>query len=268
LVVIGVTDESPALVDAWVQKHKPQYPIAILKSGKFENAIGVDGFPYAAVIAPDGTQSFGGRVGMMSGPLGDALANAEKGSLFPKSVAKATKLMRANELDKSYGEILKLLAGGKVSEADMPAVEGFKAYLEDQAATAFTDAKKFQEDGLISMATLRLEAFAEAKPPFPATADCLALQSSLEAVPDFKKEVKGGKAYMEAKQEQDAGEYTDAVKGFKSVYKKYEGTRIADRARADAREIVDQRKTGFKSHCTPCRQARRACDKHYEEVKL
>jgi hypothetical protein len=263
-----VTDESPALVDAWVKKHKPSYPIVILKDGKFENALGVDGFPFAAVIAPDGTQSFGGRVGMMSGPLSDALSKAEKGSLFPKSLAKATKLMRENELDKSYGEILKLIEGGKVSETDMPAVEGFKVYLESQAAMALTDAKKFQEDGLLYMATLRLEAFAEAEPPFPATADCLALQASLEAVPDFKKEVKGGKAYMEAKQEQDAGEYTDAVKGFKSVYKKYAGTRIADRARADAQEIVDQRKTGYKSHCTGCRKARRACEKHYEEVKL
>jgi hypothetical protein len=263
-----VTDESPALVDAWVKKHKPEYPIAILKSGKFENAIGVDGFPYGAVIAPDGTQSFGGRVQMMAGPLSEALANAEEGSLFPKSIAKATKLMRENELDKSYGEILKLLAGGKVSEADMPAVEGFKAYLEDQATLALSDAKKFQEDGLLYMATQRLEAFAEAEPPFPATADCLALQTSLEAVPDFKKEVKGGKAYMEAKQEQDAGEYTDAVKGFKTVYKKYDGTRIADRARADAQEIVDQRKTGYKAHCMDCRKARRACEKHYEEVKL
>ena len=117
-----MTDESPALVDAWVKKHKPSYPIAILKNGKFERAIGTEFFPYGAVIAPDGKIAYSGSVGMISGPLNEALSKAEKGSLFPKSIAKATKLMRANELDKSYGEILKLLAGGKVSEADMPAV--------------------------------------------------------------------------------------------------------------------------------------------------
>jgi len=263
-----VTDEDPALVDAWVKKNKPSYPVAILKSGKFERAIGVEFFPYGAVIAPDGKIAYNGSVGMISGPLGDAMSNAEKGSIFPKSIDKATKLMRDGKLDKSYGEILDLLEKGKVSEADMPAVEGFKLYLEDQAATAFADAKKFQEDGLVFMATQRLEAFAEADPPFPATADCQALMVSLEALPDYKKEVKGGEAYLEAKQEAEAGEFTEAVKGYKAVYKKYAGTRIADRARADAQEIVDQRKTGYKSYCTDCRKGQRACEKHYEEVKL
>lgn len=263
-----MTDEDPALVDAWVKKNKPSYPVAILKSGKFERAIGVEYFPYGAVIAPDGKIAFNGSVGMISGPLGDALSKAEKGSIFPKSIGKATKLMRDGKLDKSYGEILSLIEAGKVSEADMPAVEGFKLYLEDQAATALADAKKFQEDGLVYMATQRLEPFAEAKPPFPATADCLALLTTLEEMPDFKKEVKGGEAYLEAKQEADAGEFTEAVKGYKSVCKKYAGTRIADRARADAQEIIDQRKTGYKAHCMDCRKSQRACEKHYEEIEL
>ena len=49
-----MTDESPDLVDKWVKQYKPSYPIVILKSGKFEDFLGVKFFPTAAVIAPDG----------------------------------------------------------------------------------------------------------------------------------------------------------------------------------------------------------------------
>ncbi|MCZ6596803.1 MAG: hypothetical protein O7B99_04120, partial [Planctomycetota bacterium] len=78
MVVIGVTDEDPALVDKFVQKFKPTYPIVILKSNDFEGFLGVEYFPYGAVIAPDGTLSFSGRAYDMGGAVGKAMSKAKK----------------------------------------------------------------------------------------------------------------------------------------------------------------------------------------------
>ena len=45
MVVIGVTDEEPHIVDRWFAKKQPTYPIVILKDKTFEQALGVKFFP-------------------------------------------------------------------------------------------------------------------------------------------------------------------------------------------------------------------------------
>lgn len=266
-MVIGVTDESPALVDAWVAKNKPSYPVVILKSGKFESFLGVQFFPTGAVIAPDGKLLYSGSAGMVSGPLGDAMSKAEKGSAFPKCLAKASKYMRENQLAESYAEVLELLEG-TLDDADRPFVERFKTYLKAQASDALSDGKALVEAGYVYEALNRVEDFAEAEPAFPATPDCRALVTSLRELPEFKDEMKGGEKLLEARQHEDAGEYEDAVKVYKAVYKKYDGTRIAANAREAARDLVDRGMPGYRASCQDCRQGRRACDKHHEDVKL
>ena len=266
LVVIGVTDEDPALVDAWVAKNKPDYPIAILGSGKFQGALGLKGFPHAAVIGPDGKLSYTGSAWEYSTVLEEALEGATKGPVSAKSLSKATKLMLSGELSKCYAEVLKVLESSKLEERERAQAEYFREFLEARGAEALADAQSLQTT-LVYRAVALVEPLAEADPPFPQTAPCKELLATLEALPDFKLEMKGGKAFAAAQEVHDEGEYTEAAKAYLKVADKYEGLRVGATALARARTLITKRLTGYVKTCPKCKQARRACDKHHEVVK-
>lgn len=261
-----MTDEDPAIVEAWLTKAKPKYPIAITR-GAFEKQIGVPHFPYSAVLGPDGMIAYAGESGGGEGCIGDGLAKSRKQGLWPKSLAKVTKIMMGDPV-KAYDELKKLVAGGKVVEADKPHVENFVAFLEGQAKAALEDAKGLRDRGLVLKAVRRVEAFSSAPTPFPSSADSQALVKELQALPDFKREVAGGEAFAAAEQLDKDQEYLDAFEAYKSVAKKFAGTRIADNARVQAERIRNEGKPGMEPACEACYKAKRACEKHKKDVKL
>jgi hypothetical protein len=261
-----VTDEEPAVVEAWLAKAKPTYPIAITK-GAFESQIKVPHFPYSAVIDPDGKIVYAGDSGGGEGKLGDALAKSKKQGLWPRSLSKVTRLMLGDQV-KAYAELRKLLDGGKVVEADKPYVESFVAYLEGQAKSALTEAQALKGEGQVLKAQRKIESIARAVPPFPSTADSAALLKELQALPDYKREVAGGESYLEAEKLEKDGEYLDAFEAYKGIAKKFAGAQIAESARTQAERLRTEGKPGYEAACDVCRKARRACDKHRKEVKL
>ena len=261
-----MTDESPELVEKWLAKAKPEYPIAITR-GAFERFIEVPHFPYAAVIGPDGNLAYAGNAGQEGSALEGAMSKTEKASLWPKSLGKITKLM-TKDASKAYAELKKLDAGGKVKEAERPYVDSFVAYLEGRAKDALSEAKSLKDGGHVLKAMMAVEAYADAKTPFPTSADSKKLLEELEALPDFKKEVSGGKAYMAAEALEEEYEYEDAFKAFKSAAKKYAGTQIGGKAKVQAERIRDSGMAGYVRACMDCRRAKRACEKHLVEVKL
>ena len=267
-MIIGVTDEAPSLLDKWVADKKPTYPIVSLKSGEFEQFLQVKGFPTAAVIDPDGTVSFAGSAGMTAGPLGDAMSKAKKGPLWPKCLDKVTKHLSKGAVDKGYAELVKLIEGGKVSEEDQTAVDLFKTYLESKAADALAKAVEFKERGFVYLAVTEVDVYAKSKTAFPASAEAAKLIEELSALPDFKKEMKGGEALAEFQALADDQEYLEAAKGYRDVYKKYKGTRISELAKAAAQVLIQDGMVGYKATCPTCRAAKKACQKHHEDLKL
>src|SRR5688572_27350437 len=111
LVIIGVTDEDPAIVEKWLgkMKTKPSYPIAILADGKLEQALGVQAFPTQGVIDPTGTITFAGHGG--ESELSKALADATKGGIWPKKLDKIVAMIRGGDHAKAYAELQKPPAG-------------------------------------------------------------------------------------------------------------------------------------------------------------
>jgi hypothetical protein len=265
-VVIGVTDEKPEVVQAWLARAKPRYPIAIT-GGEFETAIKVPHFPYSAVIGPDGLISYAGNSGGGEGCIDSGLAKSKRESLWPKSLAKVTKLMMGDPI-KAYGELKKMLADGKVVEQDKPHVDGFVAFLEGEAQAALTEARTFQSKGHVLKALRKVEAFSNAQPPFPSSADGAALVKELQGLPEFKKELAGGEAYLAAEALEGDDEYLDAFEAFKSISKKFAGTKIADNARQQAERIRNDGLPGLEPSCDDCHRSKRACDKHKKSVKL
>lgn len=55
LSIVGVTSESEAQTEPWIEKHGAKYPYAYDKSGKLGNALQVSGLPGAVLVDPSGT---------------------------------------------------------------------------------------------------------------------------------------------------------------------------------------------------------------------
>ncbi len=261
-----MTDEAPEVVQEWLARAKPRYPIAITR-GAFETQINVPHFPYSAVIGPDGMIAYAGNSGMGESEIGTGLTKSKKEGLWPKSLSKVTKLMMGDPI-KAYGELKKMLAEGKVVEQDKPHVDGFVAFLEGQAQNALSDARTFLEKGYVLKAMRKVEANSSAQPAFPSSADSSTLLKELQALPEFKKEIAGGEVFLEAEQLEKDKEYLDAFEAYKSVSKKFAGTKIADNAKAQAERLKNEGKPGLEPSCESCHRAKRACDKHKKEVKL
>lgn len=272
LVIIGVTDEPPSLVDKWVAKYEPEYPLVSLKTDDLERFLDVGFFPTAAVIDPDGTLAFSGSTRDLRDPLETALKTAKKGPIFPKAFLKVNALIAGGSYDKSYAELLKLIDKGKLSDDERQVADMLKSYLESLAARAHESAKELFAQGFAYEAVQVVRPYAVADPGFPASQECAAFLKQVEEMSDYKGEMKGGELYLEAKEKEEEYDFSDAVKTYRTVFKKFGGTRIAENAMKRARELVDRGSPGFQMACNPCRKSgkarMRACDKHRERVKL
>lgn len=263
-----MTDEDPELVSQWVDDREPTYPVVILKDGKLERFLGVQGFPTAAVIAPDGTLAYVGSSGAVHGPLGDALDDAERGYPWPKALEDAMEEVQEGDLPAAYAEVRELLEKDRLEEEEKADAEELAAWLEGRAERALAKARERREAGFLYDAVTAVEPFAEAEPAFPVTEEARKLLEEMEAVPDFKAEMKGGEDFLEAKQLAREGEYVEAIEAYLRIARRYDETRIAANARAAAEELVRSGMAGYRKSCPSCAQARKACESHHEEIDL
>ncbi len=267
--MVGVTDESPELVDKWLARAKPSYPIAILRNAEaFEGFLGVKYFPFCAVIDPEGKLAYAGHAGEEGKCLDDALGKARKAPLVPKVFARAAKLMQAGDLSKAYIEVRKLQDGGKLPSEDAAYGQEFRVYLEGLASSALAESKTLQEQGFLLQAVKRIEPFAAAELAFPSSEDSARLIKDIQMLPDYKKEAAGGEEFAKARVLDDDSEYLEAFECYRAISKKYSGTKIGENARKRATELIEEGKPGYESACDDCAKGRRACEKHRKDVKV
>ena len=187
----------------------------------------------------------------------------------PKKFASAADLIGTGQLDKSYAEVKKQLAGAADFAPDeKSAGEKLQAYLESAAAEAQGDAKSAFDSGRIYDAHKRLEMFAKASPPFPATPDCAKLLAEIEASPDFKNEMKAGEQFIAAQDLERTEAYSDAFKAYKAIVKSLAATKMSAFAKDKALDLIRRGMCGYEPSCEKCTAAKKACVKHEEKVKL
>jgi hypothetical protein len=241
-VIIGVTDEPPALVDRWVADVEAIYPIVSTDGSELEEFLGVKGFPTAAVVSPQGVLSFAG-FGSYQGPLDEALDEAEKGALLPKVFSKAQKKLDAGDRDGAYVEFVKLLDApkSKLDEAETAVGKRWRTWIEESTAAEVAEGQQLLEEGWVYKAWHKAEPLAKSKAGYPATQDAQALLEQVEAVEDFKDEMKGGELYAEADQlSRSKSTREDALELLGKIVKKYEGLRIATHASEAIEELRSQ----------------------------
>ena len=259
-----MTDEKVDLVDQWVAKRKPAYPVVILKDKKLEEALGVKGFPTVGVVDPKGVISYAGY--SAESAISKAIDGATKGSIWPAKLAKAVGFVRVGDLAKAHAELAKL--GEGLDDQEAKARDALRGYVEKTTADELARAKQLAESGRVGSAVAAAEPLARAEPALPSTADAKALIADLAARPGYKVELAGDEAYSEAEQLEQQSEYLDAVAAYKAAAKKAPGTKIADLAKARAEDIVRRGMPGYSKTCNKCQQAKKACEKHAKPVKL
>ena len=268
MVIIGVTDEEPAVVADWVKRRKPGHPVAILKDKTFEEALGVKFFPTMGVIDTEGNLVYAGRRGGERDHVGSSAGRSARGALWPaKVLQKPLDLARKGDDLKAYVETMKLESKAK-DDFETQWLGKMRGYFEGRAANALSQAKKLVDAGRMGVAVERLKPYAKAKPAYPSSEASAAYLEELADLPNYKAELRGSKKFEEALAAAKGGEYTDAVEMYVSIYKKYDGTRVAQAARDKANDYVERGLPGMRRACAHCRKAERACDKHAEKVKL
>lgn len=265
-MIIGVTDEETKLVDEFVAKRKPTYPIVILKSSALETALGVPHFPFNGVIDTEGKLVYAGD--SPESTIGKVMKNAKPGSPWPKKLVKASLALRASRFGEAWTEIQSVAKDTALDEREKKVLERFQSYVESNVADDFASAKKESGAGLIGRALKRLEPLAAALPPLPVSEDAGKLLAELKATPKFDDELKGGEAFDAADAKEDARDYLAAFNAFRDVAKKYSEQRIGSVANGRAKSIVDRGMVGYAPACPKCQEAKKACAKHAKPVKL
>lgn len=265
-MIIGVTDEAADLVDQFVEKRKPTYPLVILKGGALERALGVPHFPYNGVIDTKGDLVYAGD--SPEGAIGKSLKDAKAGPLWPKKLVKAAQALRASKWAEAWTELDLVGKDSGLDDREKSVHARFKTYVEAQAAAAFTRAKAAAAAGHVWAALTESEPLAKASPPMPMAEDAQKLVAELRATPKLELELKGGEDFFAADKLERARDFLGACERFKAISKKYPGTQIGPLALERARDLVSRGMPGFKETCPKCDKAGRACSKHAEEVKL
>lgn len=197
-MLVGVTHESPEVVEAWRRKHRPKLPLVVLGKADFEAFLGVTQFPTRAVIGPDGTLRFRGG-GTPWSAVESALEESEPGPWIPKAFAKAERTLGRNDFPRAYDELMRVLEGsaegapGKpgdsaLSAPDRSAGERLQTTLERWAAAELRAAHALRDARDPYGAWTRTKPIAKARTWFPVTRDARKLMENLEALASFEGE--------------------------------------------------------------------------------
>ena len=263
---MGVTDEDPLLVEAFIKRFKPTFPIVITGNAGFDKALGVQGFPTHAVRAPDGTLAYAGY--SAESALSEALADARKEPLYPSKFGKIAASMHAGDVVKAFADLEKLVQGAAPDSPDADWNTRFRAWIEGRAASDLKAARAMAAEGRVQSAFALASPYAGAKAALSVTAEAATFVKELEARPAFADELKAGPLFDQAEALADGEEYTAAVEAYRKVYKKYGALPIGTLARTRAEKIKSDGLPGLNPACEDCAQAHKACEKHREDVKL
>lgn len=225
VVVVMITNEPRGLVDAFIEKNGPKFPV-IIESG--DSMVGYDGnaFPTQYVIGPDG------RIAGNTFAPGLIDSLLPKQHIAPKLPEKATAAAKALEKGK-YGEARKALeafAGGKVSVDEIKAAQDFIKWIDETGTAILADAAASDAAGNAAEAADSYASLVEDHAGLDASTKAAEALKTLLADPAKKKEVDAAKALDKAREEARGKSAKKAIPMFKSVISGFKGTKAAVKA--------------------------------------
>ena len=170
---------------------------------------------------------------------------------------------------RGWAELTKIRAKGGLDEDQAHKAARLRAHLEDTASAAVQRGVVLLEEGIVYQAVAALQPYAEAKVPFPVSADAAKLLAKVRDVPGFKDELRAGELFEEARVRELRREFSKAFEDYATLVERFGATQLAPVARKRAEQLIEDGAPGFRLDCPACtKEQRTACEKHAEEVEL
>ena len=225
VVLIAVTNEGRKLVDAFVAKNGPKYPI-VVESSDSADSYEIAGFPSRFVIGPDGKiagNSFD------EGLVDSLLAKQRIPPKLPEKAVDAAKLLEKGKYADAR-KSLEAFAAGKVSADDAESANAAVKWIDDAAAASLASAADSETAGDIAGAAQGYEDVAADFAGLEAATKAADALKALLAVPAKKNEVDGAKALAKARGEARDMTPKKAIPVYKAIATKFKGTKAGEKA--------------------------------------
>ncbi len=234
LVVLAVTDEGRGLVDKFVGDSGATHPIIIEESDS-AGAFGIDGFPSSYLIDSNGKIAWTGHpAGVQEAEIERLLQDVRLVPELPKKLASAQKGMEKGDFAGARKSLEGQLAGTALSEEDRKAAEEAVKWIDERGtgmlASAEADGKR--GDWFAASETLNrvIDSFKGLEPATKAKETLDGILKDKEK----KREIDAGEVYEKTKAKARSMKPEQAGQAMRAVAKKYEGTKAAEKALADA----------------------------------
>jgi hypothetical protein len=232
VVVMMVTNEPRALVDAFVTKNSPKYPIVIESGDSLEKLDG-HAFPTQVMIGPDGKII---AEGFSEQAISDFLPKQRIAPKMPDKLAAAYQKFLDKDKLADARKMLVDVAAGKGPDDEKTAADGMVKWIDEGGATALASAAESDGKGDSVGAAAIYEDLVKSYAGLdagPKAADAL---KALLADPAKKKEIDAAKALEKARADA-AGEHTAKKKI--AIFQAYLKTWKDTKAGAKAATLLD-----------------------------
>ncbi len=233
LVIVGVTNESAALVEKSLSSTGAQYPIAMVKGGSADDAYGVNGFPTVVLVGPEGNVL--SRERHPEAAIVEALKRAV---LIPKlegrQYSSINKAIEKKDLGKAWKSIASMLEKNASDEQLIAAKEAIESSFKNRFDGAIAAAGK----GNYGSAVDSLEKIVDLYNGYPRVAEAKAKAKAIGKDPEAKDDLKAWSMLKKAKKEMAKGKKASREKGrqiCEKIMKSYPDTPTAEKARAIVR---------------------------------
>ncbi len=233
LVVIGISNEDPAVVAEAVKNWKPEYVIARVSGTKIDVAYGVESFPTAFLIDAKGRIAWSGVPAEFDEKLlGTLLADVVMVHALPPKHRDINHLVEQRRLGKAYEAVCR----GLVQSPDDADLKRAKSEIEAALEKRLDDAKALADAADFGLALDAYTDTARMFSPMEGAASAEASADSIRRDPAVKDEL-AAHAQMKKGEELSArGDRDGAIRTWKKLMEKYPDSKAAKRAKVALRQ--------------------------------
>lgn len=257
-MVVGVTNEPKSLIEKFATEKGIKYALAL--DGAAMASYGIRGIPDSVLVNPDGKVAWTGHPASVNDAILEA---AVKTATFipplPGSQEKLNALLRARKFGKAYAEIGAAVKGGKLEESEAAAtLSAIEARMKDLLEAG--EKARGEEDYFTAGAKLNdLKATYAGTDPAKKAADLL---KEIEKDAKAREQVRAADTLEKLEKALEARAFVDAYKGYKSLAKKFPGTKIEALAKEKIEAIEKDDLLRYKPTCPACKKEGKTCKQH------
>jgi thiol-disulfide isomerase/thioredoxin len=263
LVVVGVSNETEAVVEPFVQKMEMRYPIALAKPDGYA----VRGIPHAFLIGTDGKILWAGHPATLDAKVVDTALAGAKPAFVAKGLEEVQALRHSGDVGAAYNKAKDLLQGGTLPERAQAQAKAWMQGIEKQVADGLAAADAAERSKDTFQLWSRLEPLALRFHGVPGADVARTRFDALLANPEGKREVEAGRKLADAEARENAQDFDGAYTRYKALATSHAATAAGRKADERWRAIEKDGKLGFDATCGYCKAAGAACPQHRRKPK-